>query len=188
MKLEKLILFNNEQDEDALKHIYTLLISNPTLLVEIDLPKYEDRISKIESDSSDDDEDSARPRDLNQVSVMPYSPRGNNDPGGMPHDHESELELTNELNLETEDEEATKKREEQEAKERKMRMIKKYCFKSYVNLFHRDKSKPKLSCAQIFCGNFLRARLHLLRFKISWDYLVKVERNTAPKIFVILAM
>lgn len=90
-------------------------------------------------------------------------------------EHESEVNMTNENHLET-DEEAVKRRELKGAQERKMRMIKKYCCKSYLKIFYRDKSKPKLTCAQIFCGNFLKARLNLLRFKISWDYLIKTER------------
>lgn len=56
MKLEKLVLTQNEQDEDGLKHIFTLLISNQKLFVDIDLPKYEDRICKVESDSSEEEE------------------------------------------------------------------------------------------------------------------------------------
>lgn len=65
MKLERLILFNNEQNEDGLKHIYTLLISNPTLLIEIDLPKLEDRICLIETESSHESDPGRQNGDIN---------------------------------------------------------------------------------------------------------------------------
>lgn len=115
---------------------------------------------------------------------MPFNP----DSSGLNliGDHDSEVNVSNENHMET-DEETIKRRGLKEAQERKMRMIKKYCCKSYIKIFYRDKSKPKLTCTQIFCGNFLKARMNLLRFKISWDYLVKVEQQVAPKIFIILA-
>lgn len=38
MKLKRLFLDDNNQTEDALKHIYTLLLVNPIIDVSIDLP------------------------------------------------------------------------------------------------------------------------------------------------------
>ena len=43
--------------EDALKHIYTVLITNKDICITIDLPPLEDRVSIIETDSSVDEID-----------------------------------------------------------------------------------------------------------------------------------
>lgn len=38
MKIERLLINNNEQTEEALKHIYTALLANPDIEIRIDLP------------------------------------------------------------------------------------------------------------------------------------------------------
>ena len=38
MKIERLLINNNEQSEEALKHIYTALLANPDIEIQIDLP------------------------------------------------------------------------------------------------------------------------------------------------------
>jgi len=38
MKLKKLILKNNNQGDEALKHVFTTLISNKEMAIDIDLP------------------------------------------------------------------------------------------------------------------------------------------------------
>ena len=75
---------------------------------------------------------------------MPLNPKSP-DHSGLPND-ESDGDESRDPNLET-DEETIKRREIEDAKERKLRMLKKYCCKSYVLIFHRDKAKPKLSCS-----------------------------------------
>ena len=50
MKLKRLVLDDNEQTEDALKHIYTLLLANSEIEVSIELPY--DKVGK-DSDSGD---------------------------------------------------------------------------------------------------------------------------------------
>jgi hypothetical protein len=50
MKLERLFLDFNEQTDEALKHIYTTLISNKKIEISIDLPLHR---LKHDSDSQD---------------------------------------------------------------------------------------------------------------------------------------
>ena len=66
-------------------------------------------------------------------------------------------------------------------------MIKKWCCTSAAYFILRDPSKPKKSCTQICCHNYLKSRLRLLRFKISWDYFTLTEEKTSKKLFFILA-
>ena len=56
MKLEKIILERNCQSEDALKHIYAVLISNKDIMITIDLPSTKDRICNDDSEESSDEE------------------------------------------------------------------------------------------------------------------------------------
>ena len=55
MKLKKLVLDINEQTEDALKHIYTLLLANPEIEVSIDLPHDKVRNDSDSGESSAED-------------------------------------------------------------------------------------------------------------------------------------
>lgn len=58
MKLKKLLLDNNEQTDDALKHIYTLLLGNADIEVSIDLPYDKVRPASDSGDSSGEEEES----------------------------------------------------------------------------------------------------------------------------------
>jgi len=58
MKLKKLLLDNNEQTDDALKHIYTLLLGNADIEVSIDLPYDKVRPESDSEDSSGEEEES----------------------------------------------------------------------------------------------------------------------------------
>lgn len=186
MKLEKLMLNNNLQTEDGLKHVYTVLISNPTLLISIDFPAYKDRVSKIESDSSDEEPpEKPSPTETKVERVVPVNAQSADEYADAA-DRDPEERINEESEESHRSGESTDRgRQLQEDKDRKQKLIKKFCCKSLFYLLNRDKTK-KLTCSQIFCGNFLKARMHLLRFKISWDYLVKVEKQTAPRLFAVL--
>lgn len=54
MKVEKILLNNNKQTDEALKHIYTALYVNKDIEITIDIP--EDRESDESSESSGDEE------------------------------------------------------------------------------------------------------------------------------------
>lgn len=57
MKLRKIVLDNNKQTEEALKHVYTVLLANPYIEVSIDLP-FDKLIETVESiESSDEEQD-----------------------------------------------------------------------------------------------------------------------------------
>ena len=58
MKLKKLVLDRNEQTEDALKHIYTLLLANSEIEVSIDLPYDKVRSESDSGESSAEDDES----------------------------------------------------------------------------------------------------------------------------------
>ena len=58
MRLKRLFLDDNEQSEDALKHIYTLLLSNTEIEVSINLP-YD--LIKNESESSESSSEEIEP-------------------------------------------------------------------------------------------------------------------------------
>jgi hypothetical protein len=184
MKLEKLILNNNKQTEDGLKHVYTVLISNPTLVISIDFPAYKDRISKIESDSSDEEKllkPGSADNKVDRVVPLNLQPgEENGEAGEQNEQNNEESEESNESGESTD-----RSRQLQDERDRKYKFMKKLCCKSLFYLLYRDKTK-RMTCSQIFCGNFLKARMHLLRFKISWDFLVRVEKQTAPRLFAIL--
>ena len=56
MKIERLLINNNEQTEEALKHIYTALLANPDIEIRIDLPS-EPVLFTNESLSEEQEED-----------------------------------------------------------------------------------------------------------------------------------
>jgi hypothetical protein len=56
MKIERLLINNNEQTEEALKHIYTALLANPDIEIRIDLPS-EPVLFTNESLTEEQDED-----------------------------------------------------------------------------------------------------------------------------------
>ena len=58
MRLKRLFLDDNEQTEDALKHIYTLLLSNTEIEVSINLP-YD--LIKNDSESSESSSEEIEP-------------------------------------------------------------------------------------------------------------------------------
>ena len=126
------------------------------------MPKFEDRIGIIDSDQSDQD-DSAKKVDINQVSMMPDNSYSQ-EISEVVENHQKGQEISGDDNTVEISVEPFKHR-------------------------LQSKKKPKnKSCSHIFCGDFMKARLQLLRFKISWDYLVKVEKHIAPKIFFVLAL
>lgn len=49
-----------------------------------------------------------------------------------------------------------------------------------------DPSKPKESCARIFCPSFLKARLGAARYRTSWNLLTKGEQLIQIRIFGLL--
>jgi hypothetical protein len=156
------------------------------------LPAYQDRIAQIESDSSEEDGVISYQRvevmGVSTGTVVPLSEKTAPSPLlNLDKDADTEDEATLEDPAESQ-EENFEELEAREARGRQARCVKRFCCKSFGYLYLRDKTKPRASCDKIFCSNFLKARLHLLRFKVSWDYLVDVEQNTAPKIFVILAL
>lgn len=78
MKVERLLIDNNEQSEEALKHIYTALIVNQDIEIQIDLPESEPPLFTNDSLSEDEkillediDEDD---EDLPHTQVAPAPP------------------------------------------------------------------------------------------------------------------
>lgn len=57
MKVERICLDNNKQTNEALKHIYTVLLGNQEIDITIDLPEIE--LLEIKDNSSNEDGDSA---------------------------------------------------------------------------------------------------------------------------------
>lgn len=58
MKLDRLLIDNNQQTEEALKHIYTALVANEHIKIAIDLPELPaDEPENSESSEPEDDEE-----------------------------------------------------------------------------------------------------------------------------------
>ena len=92
MKLKKLVLDINEQTEDALKHIYTLLLANSDIEVSIDLPYDKVRNDSDSGESSADEEESEGADQADQAQAAAQEPKAagrgrpgdNADPQGKP--------------------------------------------------------------------------------------------------------
>ena len=52
MKLTKIMLDNNNQTTEALKHIYALMLANKKICITIDLPELEDSDDEISSEEN----------------------------------------------------------------------------------------------------------------------------------------
>jgi len=198
MKLERLLLDNNEQTEEALKHIYTALVANQRIEISVDLPLQRLRALEESAESSLEDEDGQSaeplsPRNAVAPQPEPKSPAGRSkpaddlDPAAHKGDGQGSLDRG-----EDHDEVPLRQGEplasEGELPKRRMPPLicrAKVC-RSCRLLCFRDSSKPKQSCTRILCPTFLAARAQATRFKMSWSLLAVAERATQIRFFVVL--
>ena len=197
MRLERLLLDDNEQTEEALKHIYTALLANQRIEISVDLPLQRLRALEESAESSLEDEDGQSVEPLsprNAVAPLPdpKSPAGRPkpaddlDPAAHKGDGQGSLdrgEEHDEVPLRQGDPPSS---EGELPKRRPPPLIcrAKVC-RSCRLLCFRDSTKPKQSCTRILCPTFLAARAQATRFKMSWSLLAVAERATQIHFFVV---
>ena len=186
MKLDKVILDENMQTDEALKHIYTVLISNKEISVIINFPTLKKLPQEKEGDSSEGSD-----VELNLKSIVPI-----HELSDIPERSHAESVLLN-----NRDDNDSKQDEglspatilaDEESPKVKHRQMNKYvkllCCKVCKETCFRDKRRPMKSLTEIFFGSFLDARKEIRSFKTSWEFITVTEQQTSKKVFYMLML
>lgn len=175
MKLDRMLIDNNQQTEEALKHIYTALVANEHIKIAIDLPELpEDEPENSESSEPEDDaEDSQEEKGGEKPGVNAIAPESAKINDSEKNEHNITPDLVEEdydgmYTHEAEDDLKPKRRVPPAiCRARMCRPCRKMCF--------ADPTKPKAPWSKIFCPLFLKSRLDATRFRISWKLLTQGE-------------